>query len=77
MERFVAFSPAVAYDIGNRMILAGADPKKVKVIESDDPEKVLELMDNVSAKVIYILTNPKHSPEFKEYLEMVGEEDDE
>ena len=77
VERFVAFSPAVAYDIGNRMILAGADPKKVKVIESDDPETVLEEVDHITAKVIYVLTNPKHSPEFKELLSMAGDNDDE
>lgn len=76
VERFVAFSPAVAGDIANRMILAGADPKKVTVLETDDPNEIFAELDTIKADVIYVLTNPKHAPEIKEHLSQGGFEDE-
>ena len=72
VEHYVAFSTTVANDIASRMVLAGADEKKVTVFDTNDVSTIFSILDSIEAPVIYILTNTKHSPEIKQYFKQGG-----
>ena len=69
---YVAFSKTVAGDLAQRMILAGADPESVTIRDTNDPAEIFDMLPQLSAEVIYILTNTKHVPEIKGYLSQGG-----
>lgn len=72
VSHYVAFSTTVANDLASRMILAGADEKQVTVFDTNDVSTVFSKLDDIETKVIYILTNTKHSPEIKQYFKQGG-----
>lgn len=74
VERFVAFSETVAYDIASRMIFAGAPEEDVTIVDSDEMDKVFEKLNEIETDVIYVLTNPKHAKIVKNYLTRGGAE---
>ncbi len=69
---YVAFSQTEANDIASRMILAGAAPENITVCDTDDMEQVFANLERINTKVIYVLTNPKHAPVVKGYLQKGG-----
>ena len=69
---FVAFSQTVANDIAGRMILAGADASRVRIYDTNDPATIFKALDEIEAKVVYILTNTYHAPEIKAYFKEGG-----
>lgn len=72
VERYVAFSENVAYDIASRMILAGASAEDVTVVNSDEMARVFATLDEIETDIIYVLTNPKHAKIVKNYLNQGG-----
>ena len=72
VEHYTAFSTTVANDIASRMILAGAAENQVSVVDSNDVAAIFSNLDDIEAKVIYILTNTKHAPEIKNYFKQGG-----
>lgn len=74
VERFVAFSSTVCHDIANRMILAGAEPERVTVVDSDDPRDFLAPLDDIQADVVYMITNMKHVKRNTQYIMQGGAE---
>ena len=72
VEHYVAFSRTVANDIASRMILAGADEKDVTVFDTNDVSVIFSKLDEISADVVYILTNTVHAPEIKGYFAQGG-----
>lgn len=72
VEHYVAFSTTVANDIASRMILAGADPDLVSVFDTNHVPTIFSELDNIDAKVVYVLTNTKHAPEIKGYFKQGG-----
>lgn len=69
---FVAFSQTVANDIASRMILAGAEESRVRIYDTNDPATIFKALDEIEAKVVYILTNTYHAPEIKAYFKEGG-----
>jgi hypothetical protein len=69
---FVAFSQTVANDIASRMILAGADESRVRIYDTNDPATIFKALDEIDAKVVYILTNTYHAPEIKAFFKEGG-----
>lgn len=65
---YVAFSQTVAYDIASRMILAGADESHVRIYDTNDLKTIFKALNEIEAKVVYILTNTYHAPEIKAYF---------
>lgn len=72
VEHFVAFSSNVCHDIASRMILAGVDPEKLTIIDSDDPEEIFKPLDSLDAEVVYLITNQKSFKTNKQYLTQGG-----
>ena len=72
VEHYVAFSQTVSNDIASRMILAGAGKENVSVFDTNDISEVFSKLDDISASVIYILTNTVHAPEIKRYFTQGG-----
>ena len=72
VEHYVAFSNTVANDIASRMILAGADEKDVTVFDTNDVSVIFSKLDDITADVVYILTNTVHAPEIKGYFAQGG-----
>ena len=54
------------------MILAGADGDRVRVYDTNDPKIIFKALDEIDAKVVYILTNTYHAPEIKAYFKEGG-----
>ncbi|MBQ7341070.1 MAG: DUF1727 domain-containing protein [Oscillospiraceae bacterium] len=71
-SHFVAFSKTIAWDLAQRMILAGADPENVTIRDTNDPAEIFDMLPGLKAEVVYILTNTKHVPEIKAYLNQGG-----
>jgi len=71
-EHYVAFSKTVANDIASRMILAGADPEKVNVFDTNDKKEIFRVLTQFDVQVVYILTNTKHAKEILNYLREEG-----
>lgn len=69
---YVAFSKTIAWDLAQRMILAGADPENLTIRDTNDPAKIFDVLPDLSAEVVYILTNTKHVPEIRAYLNKGG-----
>jgi len=72
VERFVAFSSTVAGDLASRMLLAGADPQRLSIFDTDDLDTVFQSLQDLDAEVIYMLTNTKHAKQIKQYLAQGG-----
>ncbi len=72
VKHYVAFSQSVAGDIASRMILAGADPDNVTVVDSNDTAEIFIPLEYMDTKVVYILTNTVHAPEIKQYFAQGG-----
>ena len=72
VEKYVAFSETVAYDIASRMILAGAPEEDVIIVNSDEMARVFATLDTIETDVIYVLTNPKNAKSVKSYLTQGG-----
>lgn len=72
VEHYVAFSSTVANDLALRMIYAGAPEDSVTVYDSNDPDVIFSKITEISADVIYILTNTTHAPEIKRYFKQGG-----
>ena len=68
----MAFSKSIAADLAQRMILAGADPENVSIRDTNDPSKIFDMLPELKAEVVYILTNTVHVPEIKGYLNKGG-----
>lgn len=71
-KHYVAFSQTVAGDIAGRMILAGAEPENVTVVDSNDTAEIFKSLERMDTKVVYILTNTVHAPEIKQYFSQGG-----
>ncbi len=72
VEHYVAFSTTVANDIASRMILAGAEESCITVFDTNDVSVIFSKLDDIEAKVVYILTNTVHAPEIKQYFSQGG-----
>ena len=72
VSHYVAFSESLAGDIASRMILAGAKPEQVTIIDSDEIESIFQTLDEMDVPVVYILTNTVHAREIKAFLRQGG-----
>ena len=64
----MSFSKSVAYDTANRMIYAGVDKSKIKIIDSDDIEEIMKELDYINTDNIYLITGMKPYKQIKKYF---------
>ena len=74
VERYVAFSEHVSFDIANRIIMAGAPEDAVEIVDSDDIPTIFRTLDQTQSDVVYLVTNIKHFKPIREYLTGGGQE---
>ena len=72
VERYVAFSETVCYDLASRMIYAGAPEDRVTVLDTDDFGPVMAEMDKLDVPVAYFVMNLKSYNRIGDYLEKHG-----
>jgi len=68
VEKVIAFSEYVCYDIANRLRYDGAEEERLEVINSDKPEGVMAAIEAVDAKDIYFITLMRVMDGFKKYI---------
>lgn len=72
VSNYVAFSGTVANDIASRMLLAGADPDKLQIFDTNDLTTVFSVLDSIDTEVVYVLTNTKHAAKIKQFFAKGG-----
>ena len=68
VEKVIAFSEYVCYDIANRLLYDGADPDKLVVINSDEPKDVMKAIGESKSSTVYFITLMRVMDGFKAYI---------
>ena len=68
VERYVAFSENLAYDLAARMIQAGAPEENVAVLDTDDVPTILSALETIETDLVYLVTNSGHFKPIRNYM---------
>lgn len=68
VEKYVSFSKSVAFDTANRMIYAGIDKNKIKILDTDNIEEIMKELDYIETNNIYLVTGMKPYKKIKKFF---------
>lgn len=72
VEEYYCFSKTVCFDLANRLIYEGADPKLIKINDTDDAKKVLSEISKVKTDNVYLISNENCYLELKKLIKKEG-----